>query len=126
VSVPASWLRRLYEHNGDFYMLINPGAIIMIESPDIQKRLTGAAQKETLLRLFLTTRDAERYRDRVECHEARITKTRLAGLWSLLSKIDSLSKSHYKLPVRVEVATVDADGDPRTIDTLHSTYELLS
>jgi hypothetical protein len=47
------------------------------------------------------------------------------GLWNIIPRIDSLSKKRYRTPVRVVVSNIHED-EPRTVDTLHSTYELLS
>lgn len=112
------WLKRLYSHRGDFYALVGPGAIIMLDA--------RGGSKETVLRLFLSPHEAERYRDAAELHDARVTKMTLVGLWSLLPRIDSLSIRQHRRPVRIEVSTFDSAGAVRAVDVFHSTYELLS
>jgi hypothetical protein len=123
---PAAWLKRLYQHHGEFHILVNPGAIICLEASTWQKRFTGSPGRETVLRLFLNARDADAYRDAVGAFDAHISKTTLVGLWSLLPRIEGLSRRMYGKSVRVEVSTIDQDGVPRAVDVLHSTYELLS
>jgi hypothetical protein len=127
VSVPASWLKKLYHHQGDYFMLVKPGAIILCDPPADLDRVYGIKKaKESVVRVFLSVQDAEAFRDRNGNDDARITRTTLVGLFNLIPRIDSLSKRQYKAPVRIEVTVMDSEGCPRSIDTLHSTYELLS
>ncbi len=37
--IPATWLKQLYAHQGDFYMLVLPGAIILCDPPKELERL---------------------------------------------------------------------------------------
>ncbi len=127
MTVPASWLQNLYDHTDDFYMLVLPGAIILCDPPAELERLYGIKNaKESVVRLFTTPRDAERFRDVAGEHEARIMKTTLVGLFAMIPRINSLSKAKFKVPVRIEVTTLDSENFPRTVDTLHSTFSLLS
>lgn len=127
MSVPAEWLRKLYFHQGDFYMLVLPGAIVLCDPPAELERLYGIKDaKESIVRLFLSAGEAERFRDANGNYEARVMRTTLVGLFDLIPTMDRLSKKQFKAPVRVEVTAVDAEGYPRRLDTLHSTYELLS
>ncbi len=125
--IPESWLRTLYEHRGDYYVLVLPGAIFLVDSPPELERLYGIENaKEAVLRLFVNPRDAERFRDLNGNHDAHIARVTLVGLFNMLPRINSLSEKQFNAPVRIDVTTLDSDNYPRAIDTLHSTYELLS
>jgi hypothetical protein len=127
MSVPAKWLRNLYAHQGDFYMLVLPGAIVLCDPPKELERLYDIkGAKESVVRLFTSAAEADRFRDGIGNLDARVMKTTLVGFFSMIPRINSLSMRQYKVPVRVEICTLDSESCPRAIDTIHSTYELLS
>lgn len=119
MSDPTSWLKALYSHQGPLFMLVLPGAIVLCDPP-------AEGSNESIVHLFMSAGEAEAYRTITGNHEARIMKTTLVGLFDMIKRIDSLSKKQFKVPVRIVVTTLDSYGEPRVIDTLHSTYELLS
>lgn len=114
-------LRRLYEHTGEFFMIIRPNGIIVVEDPD------DGNGKEAVLRLFMTPHEAIAYKDQEGFHPevTSVRRTTLTGLWSLLPRIDNLTKAQFQAPVRVDVSVFSEDG-VFTIDTLHSSYSLPS
>jgi hypothetical protein len=125
-GVPAAWLRRFYGHEGNYFMLVRPGALVFTENSSTQKKFGASDPKESLLRLFMRAGEAEHYRNLVELDDARVMKTTLVGVWNIKERINSLSMRQHKLPVRIEVCVIDGAGDPRPVDTLSSIYELLS
>jgi hypothetical protein len=124
----SEWLKKLYSYDGEFFLLIGPNAIVMVEDPEIESYLFETETKlpVTTLRLFMDVVSAERYRDFVGALTCRIVKTTLVGLWGILDRINKLSMSQHKMPVRVVVSAIDCEGNPRVVDTLTSAPELRS
>lgn len=119
-------LRKFYQqgcYGNGFYILVRSAGILVVEGPEEVKR---EGPPETLLRLFMSTADAIRYRERSSHRDdTRVMAITLPGLWALLPRIDSLSQKQFNAPLRVEVAYVP-DDRVITVDTLHSIYELPS
>jgi len=112
-------LRRLYEHTGEFFMVVRPNGIIVVEDPD--------GGREAVLRLFMTPHEAIAYKEQQGIYPevTSVRRTTLVGLWTLLPRIDSLTKAQFRAPVRVDISVFSEDR-VFTVDTLHSSYSLPS
>lgn len=114
-------LRRLYKNEGEFFLLIRPTAVFIVEAPN-QRQVS----RESTLHLFTNTADITSYRRQAGHTDTEARKVTLESLWGLLDQINNLSIAQFKAPVRVCVATVDGSGNPIVLDTLHSAFSLPS
>ncbi len=122
---PVSNLKLFYAHTGQFFVAIDKKGIIYTESPN-EQGLSDKVPQESLLRVFMTVQDVTAYCAflNAELTGVKSKHTDLVTIWGLLQRIDALSMKRYDCPVRVDVCTIDKDGWPESIDTLHSIYML--
>lgn len=118
-------LIELYQHGGMYFAVMNHVGILYIESPSDQGIAEGEPQ-ESVLRLFTDSNEALSYRDLVaQAHGSmKIVGLDLTALWELIPSIDRQSMKAFDCPLRVDVCSVDKDGWPISIDTLHSVFIL--
>lgn len=113
---PQDQLRKFYDFRGTFYLLVRTNGVFVVETPENMPQ-------ETILRLFMSEKEAIRHRSLSQFRvDTKVGGTTLINLWSVLDKIEESSFRQYNRPVRVEVSAIGDDGDPVTIETLHSTY----
>jgi hypothetical protein len=114
-------LFRLYQHQGEYYVLIRSVGTMVVEGPE------EGNGKESTLRLFINLADAIKYKDQDQKGpETRVHKTTLVGLWNILDRVNNLSLRQFKVPVRVDASAFDRNGVLISVDTFHSTYALPS
>ena len=114
-------LTRLYQHTGEFFIVVRPDGIIVVEPPDED------VGRESVLRVFMTVAEAIAYKDQEpEASITSVRRTTIVGLWSLLPDINNLSLKQYGVPVRVDVSICTKNSNVVSIDTLHSVYSLRS
>ncbi len=105
-------LLRLYGMCPDFYILVRPGAVVVVETPEGQTKLIPTLlgdnpPTQCLLRVFMSSGEAEKYRELTELQDASIVKASLEGVWRFLNKLDELTKKQGGMPIRIEVGAFE-------------------
>ena len=110
-------ISRFYDYVDPFYILVRKDGVFVVETPD-------TFPQETVLRLFMKEAEAIKHRSLSQFKvDTKVGKTTILDLWDLLDRIESSSLRQYGRSVRVEVSAIDGDGNPITLDILHSSHE---
>lgn len=118
-------IRNLYDHSGDFFVVVRLDGILLVNSPEDQEQQTGVPARETQLCLFTEDADAVRYMELCPAGDAYVMEIKLESLWDMLSRINSLSVTMFNVPVRVDVAKIRNDKLV-IVDTLYSAFAVRS
>lgn len=121
-------LKSFYEAKS-YFAVMDSNAIFFAESPEEQGLEPNDEQQESVLRLFVDREDADIYCEYVNITTGidglltfKVTALTLRDLWHVLDDVDKISYYTFGCNVRVAFCTLDAEGWPVDLDTVHSNF----